>query len=113
MLLRILGSTGSHKISGGQLQIVERAMGGTYYGWAHMYLLVVQLQLNNVREFGGDFCFGSFLCALFFEKVPTLCLHRAVRDSGPWEPRVHRRFQIMVREGGDRVDYFFTEELLE
>ena len=34
LLLRILGSTGSHKISGGQLQLVEHAMGGTYYGWA-------------------------------------------------------------------------------
>ena len=42
MLLHILGSTGSHKISGGKLQIVERAMGGTYYGWVQMYLLDVR-----------------------------------------------------------------------
>ena len=41
MLLHILGSTGSHKIYRGQLQIVERAMGGTYYPRAQMYLLVV------------------------------------------------------------------------
>ena len=33
LLLHILGSIGSHKISGGQLQLVEHATGGTYYGW--------------------------------------------------------------------------------
>ena len=33
LLLCILGSTGSHKISGGQLQLVERAIEGTYYEW--------------------------------------------------------------------------------
>ena len=33
LLLRILDSTGSYKISGGKLQLVERAIGGTYYGW--------------------------------------------------------------------------------
>ena len=78
MLLRILGSTGSHKISRGQLQIVEHAMGGTYYAWAQMYLQVVRHHLNNARVSGGVFCFGSFLCAFFFEKVPTLCLHQAM-----------------------------------
>ena len=34
LMLRILGSMGSYKISGGQLQLVECAMGGMYYGWA-------------------------------------------------------------------------------
>ena len=42
LLLRILGSMGSHKISGGQLQLVEHAIGGTYYGWGQMYLQVVR-----------------------------------------------------------------------
>ena len=37
-LLCVLGSMGSHKISGGKLQLVEHAMGGMYYGWAQMYL---------------------------------------------------------------------------
>ena len=41
MVLRILGSSGNHKISGGQLQMVESAMGGTYFGWAQMYLFIV------------------------------------------------------------------------
>ena len=38
LLIHILGSMGSHKIFGGKLQLVERAIGGTYYGWGQMYL---------------------------------------------------------------------------
>ena len=38
LLQHILGSTGSHKISGRQLQLVEHAIGGMYYGWGQMYL---------------------------------------------------------------------------
>ena len=34
LLLHLLGSTGSHKIFGEKLQLVESAMGRTYYGWA-------------------------------------------------------------------------------
>ena len=34
LLLCILGSIGSHMISGGKIQLVEHAMGGMYYGWA-------------------------------------------------------------------------------
>ena len=33
LLQCILGSMGSHKISGGQLQLVEHAISGTYYAW--------------------------------------------------------------------------------
>ena len=78
-----------------------------------MYLLAVRHQLNHAREFGGGFCFGSFLCDLFFEKVPTLCPQQEVRDSGLWDLQMHRWFRIMVREGGDRVGCFFTEDFLE
>ena len=34
MVLHILGSTGPHKISGGQLLMVESVLRGTYYGWS-------------------------------------------------------------------------------
>ena len=78
-----------------------------------MYLQVVCRWLNNVKESGEGFFFGSFLCALSFEKVPTLCLHRAMWDSGPWELWMRRWCQMMVQEGGGRVGYFFTEELLK
>ena len=61
MVLCILESSGPHKISGGKLQIVERVMEGTYYGWAHMYLTMVWCLLNHARTVGGDLCFPSFI----------------------------------------------------
>ena len=50
-------------------------MGGTYYGWDQMYLQAVRCQLNKSKASGVGFCFGSFMCAFFFEKVPTLRPH--------------------------------------
>ena len=90
LLQHILGSMGSHNISSGQLQLVESAIGGTYYAWGQMYLQFVRRQLNKSKTAGIGFWFGSFLCAFFFEKVPTLRTHRAVEDSGPREPRMYR-----------------------
>ena len=78
-----------------------------------MYLQAIRHQLNKSKNTGAGFCFGSFLCAFFFEKVPTLHPHRAVQDSGSWEPRMYRWCQMMIHEGGGRVGQFFTEELLE
>ena len=64
------------------------------------------------RNLGG-ILFWILLCTFFFEKVPTLHLHWAVRDGGPREPRMRRWCQMMVREGGGRVGCFFTKDLLE
>ena len=46
--------------------------------------------VEQVKYIWVGFCFGSFMCALFFEKVPTVRLHRAVQDSGPQELQMHR-----------------------
>ena len=78
-----------------------------------MYLQAVKRELNKSKTTGVGFFFGSFLCAFFFEKVPTLRPHRAVQDSGPREPRMYRWCQMMIWEGGGKVGHFFTEELLE
>ena len=93
--------------------MVEHDMRGNYYGWAQMYLLMVRHQLNHERESGGDFCFGAFLCAFFFEKVLTLCLHQTVRDSGLWELQMCKWCQMMVQEGDGQVGHFSMQELLE
>ena len=71
---------------------------------ARMYLAVLfgsHRTSQRLPEIG--FCFGSFLCALFFKKVPTLRPHRAVEGSGLQEPRMYRWCQMMIREGGGRV----------
>ena len=63
LLLRILGSTGSHKISRGQLQLVERAIGGTYYGWGQTYLQAIRWKLNKSKTSGKDFVLDPY-CVL-------------------------------------------------
>ena len=78
-----------------------------------MCLQAVQCQLNKLKATGTCFCFGSFLCAFFFEKLPTLRPHRAVQDSGLRELRIYIWCQMMIHKGGGRVGHFFTEELLE
>ena len=78
-----------------------------------MYLIAVRCVLKHVRVSSRDFCFGSFLCAFFFDKVSTLCPHQAVRESGPQELQMHRWCEMMVCEGGGKVGCFFMEELLE
>ena len=78
-----------------------------------MYLQAIRHQLNNAKASGEEFYFGSFLCAFFFEKVPALHPHRAMRESGRREPQMHRWRQMIVREDGGRVGRFFTKELLE
>ena len=55
MVLRILGSKGSHKISGDQLHIVEHVLRGTYFGWAQMFLTQIQRGMGHASSLGGDF----------------------------------------------------------
>ena len=72
MVPRILVSFGNHKISGGQLHMVASAMGGTYFGWAQMYLFAVRHALNHTKAIDGEFYFTSFMCSFFFKRVSTL-----------------------------------------
>ena len=78
-----------------------------------MYLQAVRHQLNKSKTSGTSFFFGSFLCAFFFEKVPTLHPHQDMESSDLRELRMYRLCQMMVHEGGGRVVRFFIEELLE
>ena len=61
----ILGSQSPEKVSGGQMQIVERVLAGNYFAWGQMFLTCMQRQLTAAKESGKGFCYGSFLCAFF------------------------------------------------
>ena len=69
--------------------------------------------MNSAKLVGGLFCFSSFVCAFFFERVPTLRPHVVVRDGGPWESRMRQWCEMMIYEGGGIVGFFFTHELLD
>ena len=40
-IVRILGSQAPEKVSGGQMQLVERTLEGTYFAWGQMFLTCV------------------------------------------------------------------------
>ena len=111
IVLHILGLTGPHKISGGQLLMVESVMRGIYNGWDLMYLTVVRRGLNRASSVGGDFCFPSFLCSFFFKRMPTQRLHLVVHDGEPREPCMMRWCEMMIREGGGLVGHFITQDI--
>ena len=41
-VVRILGSQSPEKVSGGQMQLVELVLAGTYFSWGQMFLTCVQ-----------------------------------------------------------------------
>ena len=110
-VVRILGSQSPEKVYGGQMQIVERVLAGTYFAWGQMFLTCVQRQLTATKEAGKGFCFGSFLVAFFMERVPTLWPRVPVREGGLREPQMIRWGEMMRRHGGGDVGRYFTREL--
>ena len=93
------------------MQLVEHVLAGTYFAWAQMFLTYVQRQLTAAKESGKGFCYGSFLCAFFMERVPTLRPRVSVRAGGLREPRMVRWGEMMRRRGGGDVGRYFTQEL--
>ena len=41
-VVRVLGSQSPEKVSGGQMQLVERVLAMTYFAWGQMFLTCVQ-----------------------------------------------------------------------
>jgi hypothetical protein len=64
MIMRIYRSLVTQWISGGQLRIMQRALGGEHFSWGLMLHTKMMGQLNRclATEF-GEFSFGSILVA--------------------------------------------------
>ena len=107
-VVRVLGSQSLEKVSGGQMQLVERVLGGVYYAWGQMFLTCVQQQLTATKESGKGFYYGSFLCAFFMERVPTLWPRVPIRVGGVQELRMVRWGEMMRCRGGGDVGRYFT-----
>jgi hypothetical protein len=74
MIVRVYGSLATQWISGGQLRIMQRALGGEHFSWGLMLHAKMVGQLNRCRAAdSGEFSFGSILVAWFLERVPMLC----------------------------------------
>jgi hypothetical protein len=73
MIVRVYGSLATQWISGGQLLVLERVVGGEQFAWGLTLYARMITQLDRCRSTGvGEFTFGSILVAWFLERVPML-----------------------------------------
>jgi hypothetical protein len=102
MIVRVYGSTAPHRISGGELMLMERVVvGRERFAWGLALHARMIAQLDRCRSTGaGEFAFGSILVAFFLERVPMLRPRVLLEAPGVREPRLRRWAQILVRHGG-------------
>jgi hypothetical protein len=74
MIVRVYGSRAPHRISGGELLLMERVVvGRERFAWGLTLHAQMIAQLDHCRATGrGEFAFGSILVAFFLERVPML-----------------------------------------
>jgi hypothetical protein len=110
MIVQVYGSRATHRISGGELILMERVVvGRERFAWGltlHAHMIA---QLDHCRSRGtGEFAFGSILVAYFLERVSMLCLRVLLETPGVREPRLRWWSQILVRHGGGEGGHYFT-----
>jgi hypothetical protein len=112
MIVRVYGSRAPHRISGGELSLIEGVVvGRERFAWGltlHAHMIA---QLDRCRSTGrGEFAFGSILVAFFLERVPMLRPRVLLEAPGVREPRLRRWSEILVRHGGGEGGHYFTAE---
>jgi hypothetical protein len=112
MIVRIYGSTTPHRISGGELSLMERVVvGREQFAWGLALHSQMITQLDRCRSAGrGEFTFGSILVAFFLERVPTLRPRVVLEVPAVRHPRLRRWSEILVRHGGGEGGHYFTEQ---
>jgi hypothetical protein len=98
MIVRIYRSLATHRISGGQLRIMERVLDGDFFSWGLMFHAKTMKQINWCRTTdSGDFSFGSILVAWFLERVPMLRPRVLLSVAGAREPRLMQWSSFLVQ----------------
>jgi hypothetical protein len=115
MIVRVYGTRAPHRISGGELLLMERVVvGRERFAWDLTLHAQMIAQLDRCRSTGrGEFAFGSILVAFFLERVPMLRPRVLLEVPGVREPRLRWWSQILVRHGGGEGGHYFTEEVTQ
>jgi hypothetical protein len=92
MIVQVYGSPAPHRISGGELILMERVVvGRERFAWGMTLHAQMIAQLDRCRSTGrGEFVFGSILVAYFLERVPMLRPRVLLEVPGVREPRLRR-----------------------
>jgi hypothetical protein len=115
MIVRIYGSTAPHRISGGELSLMERVVvGRERFAWGLALHSQMVAQLDRCRSAGrGEFTFGSILVAFFLERVPALRPRVVLEVPEVRHPRLRRWSEILARHGGGEGGHYFTEQVAQ
>jgi hypothetical protein len=110
MIIRVYGSLATHRISGGEMFLMERVVAGhEQFAWGLTLHMRMIAQLDQCRSTDtGEFAFGSILVAYFLERVPMLRSRVLLKVPGAREPRMRRWYAILVRHGGGEGGHYFT-----
>jgi hypothetical protein len=112
MTVHIYGSLVTQRISGGQLLVLERVVGGEQFTWGMTLHVQMIAQLDRCRSTGaGEFAFGSILVAWFFERVLMLRPRVLLEMSGAREMRLRQWSTVLVRHGGGEGGHFFLAKV--
>jgi hypothetical protein len=112
MIVRIYGTTAPHRMSGGELSLMERVVvGRERFAWGMALHSQMVAQLDRCRSTGrGEFTFGSILVAFFLERVPALRPRVVLEVPEVRHPRLRRWSEILARHGGGEGGHYFTEQ---
>jgi hypothetical protein len=115
MIVRIYGSTTPHRMSGGELSLMERVVvGHEWFAWGLALHSQMVAQLDRCRSAGrGEFTFGSILVAFFLERVSTLRPRVVLEVPKLRHPRLRRWSEILARHGGGEGGHYFTEKVAQ
>jgi hypothetical protein len=115
MIVWIYGSTIPHRISGGELYLMERVVvGRERFSWGLALHSQMVAQLDRCRSAGrGEFTFGSILVAFFLERVPALRPRVVLEVPEVRHPRLRRWSEILARHGGGEGGHYFTEQVAQ
>ena len=112
MIVRVYGSRVTHRISGGELIVMERVVvGRDRFAWGVTLHARMIMQLDRCQSTGArEFAFGSILVAFFLERVSMLHPRVLLEALGVREPRLRQWAQILVHHGSGEGGHYFTEE---
>jgi hypothetical protein len=111
MIVHVYGSLPTQRISGGQLLVLERVVGGEQFAWGLTLHARMIAQLDHCRSTGtGEFAFGSILIAWFLERVLMLHPRVFLEMPGAREPHLRWWSTVLVHHGGGKGGHYFSAE---
>ena len=101
-IVRVAGSSSLHLATRNQMRIVVECLQGALFDWCSGVIPIMKKQPSNCkRGRRKKFGYSSILVAFFFERVPSMSPVVPLPFFSPYQPRLSRWGEIVLRQGGD------------